>query len=239
MWRKQNLKSENRKKKTDFQTRKSEKKSGFNMLEFEKALKNKCGKKWKPIEGINKFQNLKKIRFQNRKSWNMWQKENIRKKEIKTNKRKQSDVLWLSLFQVLRFMFCYVFAFKFKHKSFFRGFVHQRLLIWFLQVFRFKTWLVWHFKFLNLIFSDFHIFHIFQSLFDFVWKAQSFSVIQICSCAMIFSCFFCLCVFLSLRFCLNPLAFSKLCLKRYIWFIWLCDVCFRISFMFSANFHCS
>jgi hypothetical protein len=38
MWRKQNLKSENRKK-TDFQTRKSEKKSGFNMLEFEKHWK--------------------------------------------------------------------------------------------------------------------------------------------------------------------------------------------------------
>lgn len=58
-----------------------------------------------------------------------------------------------------------------------------------------------------MIFSDFHIFHIFQSLFDFVWKAQIFSVIQICSCAMIFSCFFCLCVVCFLRFCLIPLAF--------------------------------
>ena len=44
MWRKQNLKSENRKKKTDFQTRKSEKKSGFNMLEFEKHWKINVGK---------------------------------------------------------------------------------------------------------------------------------------------------------------------------------------------------
>ena len=55
-------------KKTDFQARKSEKKSGFNMLEFEKHWKINV-KKWKPIEGINKFQNLKKIRFQNQKSW--------------------------------------------------------------------------------------------------------------------------------------------------------------------------
>lgn len=129
---------------------------------------------------------------------------------------------------------CFVFAFKVKHKS--------------LRISTLFNLIPSGFQILNLTCLAFFFEHdlfrfpYFSHFSEFVWfcleSSDFFSYSDMFMCYDLFMFFlFVCCLFFAILF--DPVGFSKLCWKRYIWFIWLCDVCFRSSFMFSANFHCS